>query len=66
VRRATRVAVIAGSDDTNTFPAQAEDFVNALIRRGVDARFVTVEGTGHGLSGLGAATARAVDDFITR
>jgi dipeptidyl aminopeptidase/acylaminoacyl peptidase len=66
VQRGTRVAVIAGSEDTNTFSAQAEDYVNALIRRGIDARFVAVEGAGHGLSGLGAATARAVDEFITR
>ena len=63
VPRDTRVAVIAGSTDTNTFAAQAEDYVRALARRGVDARFVQVEGGGHGLSTLGAATAQAVEEF---
>ena len=61
----TRVTVIAGTRDTNTFPAQAERYVRALTRRGVDARFTPVEGAGHGLSGLGAATASAVDAFLT-
>ncbi len=60
----TRVTVIAGEADTNTFPAQAEDYVKRLARRGVDARFVVVEGAGHGLSGLGAAATKAVDDML--
>ena len=63
VPRDTRVSVIAGSGDTNTFPAQAEDYARSLMRRGVDARFVLVDGAGHGLSGLGAATAQAVEEF---
>jgi pimeloyl-ACP methyl ester carboxylesterase len=63
VPRTTRVVVIAGGDDTNTFPAQAEGYVDVLTRRGVDARFVPVAGAGHGLSGLGAATAQAVDEL---
>jgi pimeloyl-ACP methyl ester carboxylesterase len=63
VARETRVAVIAGGSDTNTFPAQAEDYARALLRRGVDARFMRVDGAGHGLSGLGAATAQAVEEF---
>ena len=63
VPRETRVNVIAGSTDTNTFPAQAEGYVRTLMRRGVDARFVRVEGAGHGLSTLGAATAQAVETF---
>ena len=58
-----RVTVIAGSTDTNTFPAQAEDYARALIRRGVDARFVLVDGAGHGLSTLGAAATQAVEEF---
>jgi pimeloyl-ACP methyl ester carboxylesterase len=64
VPRATRVAVIAGDADTNTFPAQAEDYIERLTRRGVDARFVVVEGAGHGLSGLGAAATKAVDAML--
>lgn len=63
VQRTTRVTVIGGSDDRNTFPALGEDYVKALRRRGVDAHFTLVEGAGHGLSGLGAATGKAVDEF---
>lgn len=61
--RGARVTVIAGLEDTNTFPAQASGYVGALQRRGIDARFVLVESAGHGLSALGAATAQAIDDF---
>jgi len=61
VPRETRVIVIAGSTDTNTFPAQAEDYARALRRRGVDARFVPVDGAGHALSGLRDATMQAVE-----
>lgn len=63
VPREVRIRVITGSADDNTFPAQAEDYTRALIRRGVDARFVKVDGAGHGLSGLGAATAQAVEEL---
>jgi pimeloyl-ACP methyl ester carboxylesterase len=63
VPRDVRVTVIAGGADTNTFPAQAEDYARILIRRGIDARFVLVEGAGHGLSGLGAAATQAVEEF---
>jgi len=63
VPRGTRVTVISGSQDINTFPAQARDYAAALARRGIDARFVEVEGAGHGLSGLGVATAKAVEAF---
>jgi pimeloyl-ACP methyl ester carboxylesterase len=64
VPRGTRVVVIAGESDMNTFPAQASGYVGALQRRGIDARFVQVEGAGHGLSGLGAAATQAVEEFI--
>jgi pimeloyl-ACP methyl ester carboxylesterase len=63
VPRTTRVTVIAGHDDGNTFPAQASGYVGTLQRRGIDAQFALVDGAGHGLSGLGAATARAVEAF---
>lgn len=63
VPRELRIRVIAGGMDENTFPAQAEDYTRALMRRGVDARFLSVEGVGHGLSGLGAATVQAVDEL---
>lgn len=65
VPRKTRVVVIAGESDTNTFPAQASGYVGSLQRRNVDARFVSVADAGHGLSGLGAATMRELDETRT-
>jgi dipeptidyl aminopeptidase/acylaminoacyl peptidase len=64
VPRRTRVTVIAGGLDANTFPAQAEGYVETLVRRGVDARFVQVDSAGHGLSELGLAARRAVDELL--
>ena len=64
VPRRTRVTVIAGGLDANTFPAQAEGYVETLVRRGVDARFVQVDSAGHGLSDLGLAARRAVDELL--
>jgi len=64
VPRDVSVVAIAGGADTNTFPAQAEGYVTRLQRRGIDAKLIAVEGAGHGLSGLGAATMKAVDEII--
>jgi pimeloyl-ACP methyl ester carboxylesterase len=57
----TEVVAITGSVDDNTFPALAQDYVAALARRGVPARFVAVAGAGHGFSGLAPATKEAVE-----
>lgn len=43
----TEVIAITGSNDTNTEPGLAEDYVASLTKRGVPARFVIVEGVGH-------------------
>jgi pimeloyl-ACP methyl ester carboxylesterase len=59
-----RVTVVAGENDANTFPAQASSYAGSLKRRSVDARFVQVPGAGHGLSGLGAATMRELDELV--
>jgi pimeloyl-ACP methyl ester carboxylesterase len=63
VARTTRVMVISGFEDTNTFPDQASGYVGMLQRRGIDASFALVEGAGHGLSGLATAAALAVETF---
>jgi pimeloyl-ACP methyl ester carboxylesterase len=55
----TSVVAITGSRDGNTAQRLAEDYVRSLARRGVDARFIAVEGAAHGFSGLAAATAGA-------
>jgi pimeloyl-ACP methyl ester carboxylesterase len=62
----TELIAITGTGDANTFPALAQDYVARLTARGVPARFVAVEGAGHGFSGVAAATRAAVDDLIGR
>ena len=42
----------------------AADYVEALRKRGVRARFVDVEGAGHGFSGVEKATAKAVNELV--
>jgi pimeloyl-ACP methyl ester carboxylesterase len=61
-RNVTTVAV-TGTADANTFPALGEDYAARLARRGVDARFVAVEGAGHGFSGVAEVTARIVGEL---
>ena len=56
----TKVFAITGAADENTFPALAQDYVAELAQRGVPARFVAVDGAGHGFSGVAAATRAAV------
>jgi hypothetical protein len=60
VPRGTAVVAITGSRDGNTAQRLAEDYVRKLMRRGVDARFVAVQGAGHAFSGVAAATVEAV------
>jgi predicted esterase len=66
VPTSTEVVAITGTADDNTFPALAEDYVGELKARGVPARFVAVEGAGHGFSGVAAATRQAVGDLVGR
>lgn len=60
---ATKVIALTGRNDDNTFPALAQDYAERLARRGVDARFTTVDGAGHGFSGMAAATAKVVAEL---
>ena len=66
VPRTTGVVAITGSDDGNTFPALAKDYVARLAARGVPARFVAVESAGHGFSGVAEATKRAAEEMIDK
>jgi pimeloyl-ACP methyl ester carboxylesterase len=43
----TKVAVIAGGDDSNTFPNLMSDYVDELRKNGVDASFSLLEGVSH-------------------
>jgi pimeloyl-ACP methyl ester carboxylesterase len=63
---ATEVIALTGRNDDNTFPALAQDYVDQLARRGVNARFVAVDGAGHGLAPMAAATAAVVEELAGR
>lgn len=63
VPKGTRVIAITGSSDDNTTPALAEDYVAALAKRGVSARFEPASG-GHGFSGLWNAADTAARSLI--
>jgi len=60
----TRVVVMTGSEDINTFPALAQDYAAALTARGIPAHFEPVEGAGHGFRGLERAVAAALDRML--
>ena len=66
VPKTTEVVAMTGSADDNTFPALAEDYATRLAARGVPARFVAVEGAGHGFSGVAAAVKQEVEGLIGR
>ncbi len=42
-----RVIAVTGDGDNNTFPVIARDYVESLVKRGIDARFVEVPGASH-------------------
>jgi dipeptidyl aminopeptidase/acylaminoacyl peptidase len=64
VPKTTEVVAITGSEDDNTFPALAQDYVARLEARGLPARFVPVEGAGHGFSALADAARRAAGELL--
>ena len=64
VSAATRVTVMTGSEDINTFPELARDYAAALTARGVPAHFEPVEGAGHGFRSLERAVAAALDRIL--
>jgi pimeloyl-ACP methyl ester carboxylesterase len=66
VPTSTEVVAITGTADDNTFPALAEHYAARLAARGVSARFVPVQGAGHGFSGVAPATKAAVDGLLER
>ena len=44
----TTIVAITGSEDDNTQPGNARDYIAKAKARGLDARFVRAEGAGHG------------------
>jgi len=66
VPKTTAVVAITGTADDNTFPALAQDYVERLARRGVPARFVAVDGAGHGFSGLREAVRTEAESLLAK
>lgn len=66
VPTSTAILAVSGTEDDNTFPALAEDYVARLVHAGVRARFVAIAGKRHGFSGVAAATKAAVEELISR
>lgn len=60
VPASTAVVALTGSDDDNTLPALAKDYVGSLSKRGVTASFQPVPGEGHRFGdALASAAAKA-------
>jgi predicted esterase len=61
----TTVIAITGTDDDNTRPALAQDYVAQLAKRGVPASFEAAKGAGHGFNQeLSAVAAAAIRKLI--
>ena len=64
VPEASRVVALTGTDDTNTKPALAEEYVELLRRRGIDARFIAVPGASHNSAFRSAQVEEAVMSLL--
>ena len=64
IPQTTSVVAITGSQDDNTFPALAVDYVEELQERGIDARFILASGAAHGFSRLRPTVNRAIQEAI--
>lgn len=42
-----RIVALGGSDDSNTRPSLARDYVAAAREQGLDAHFILLDGVGH-------------------
>lgn len=62
----TTVLAITGETDENTPALIARAYVDSLSRRGIDARFLAVEGAGHGFGAVGPAVGAALEEFLAR
>lgn len=61
----TQIVALTGSEDDNTLPSNARDYVARAKKRGLDAEFVFVEGAGHDFGRrLGGAALAAVAGLL--
>ena len=64
---ATRIVAITGTNDDNTPPQLAEDYVAGLAKRGLNASFIAVSGAGHSFNrAMQEATASALKEILAR
>ena len=62
-----RIIAITGSEDENTFPDLARDYIDKAKGRGLEAEFVLVQGAGHGLNRRYRDPLKhAIEDLLTR
>ena len=64
IPQTTSVVAITGSQDDNTFPALAADYVEELQERGIEARFILAAGAAHGFSRLRPTVNDAIQEAI--
>ena len=62
----TRVIALTGSGDTNTMPALARDYVKRLADRGLQARFVSIDGASHNSAFRSPEVVAAVVELATK
>jgi pimeloyl-ACP methyl ester carboxylesterase len=64
VPEGSRVVALTGTDDTNTKPALAEEYVELLRKRGIDARFIVVPRASHNSAFRSAQVEEAVVSLL--
>ncbi len=64
VPETSRIVALTGTDDTNTQPALAEEYVELLHKRGIDARFIAVPGASHNSAFRSAQVEEAVVSLL--
>ena len=63
----TKIVALTGSDDDNTRPSNCQDYIAKAKKRGLDAKFVLVQGAGHGYyPRLADAALTAVEEILGR
>jgi len=61
---ATRVRALTGTNDDNTVPTLAQQYVDALKTRGLDAAFIPVAGAGHNSVTRAPEVAAAIAELV--
>ena len=62
----TRVTLVVGTSDDNTFPALSEEYVSKAKSSGVNATLVPVPGAGHSFNALEGTVLKVVNSEVRR